>query len=563
MAERTEAAAYLEGLCYGERVAAQSAAVRVASCALLSVAIASGIAFRFYHLGIHGFGGDEGVAAIHVAGYSGSDVRAALSGAAPVSATSLAAFRTVSVRGPSDTIRALATEDSQHPPAYYVLAQGWERLFGSGAIKLRLFSALLSLLLLPAVFWLCFELFDSRTVAWVATAISAISPLNVEYAQQAREYGAWMILTVTASAVLLRALKSGNARWWIAYAAVTALALYTHIFYGLVVLAHLAYMLGLTVRGERRGLIRFFVAVGIGIAAASPWYALLAMQHFFGGEPRGFFAEPAFAVRPQNFNGALYAWLQALGAPFVDLEAVNVAFFAVVLAIIAVEAFAVVSMIRRATFAQWWFIVTLGSPLVLLQVGNTGLTNMPRYMIPTMIALQIAVAWMIGTAYDAGPSSRRPAIVAASAALALLLFIDCAVRANASVWWSDPTDLYWQPVPPIAARIKSSSADAVVMSAPSDWEALSDVASLLPGTDRIWLATDENRWRSALSGEDDVYLLSTRGEDSSPRGLVLQAVPVEYPALGYNLLQAVRGKGNRLVTVTRLWRVSPSPPSRR
>ncbi|MBV8148646.1 MAG: glycosyltransferase family 39 protein [Candidatus Eremiobacteraeota bacterium] len=532
-------------------------AIRCAYAALVALAIAFGVGLRFYHLGIHGFGGDEGVAALHIAGYTTSDLRIALSASSPVPVSSLRPFRIVSNRGPVATIHALASEDSQHPPAYYVLAQGWERLVGSGPIELRLFSALLSLLLLPAIFWLSIELFGSRPIAWAATAVAALSPLNVEYAQQAREYAAWMVLTVAASALLLRALKSERVGWWVGFAVVTALGFYTHAFYGFVIVAQLVYACGLAIHKECPNLRRFLLAAGSGVVLASPWYVWLLAQHLFGVGHLVYDA-PAYAVRPQTFNGAVYAWIAALSAPFVDLEAVNPRFFLAVAAIIVLEVLALVLLVRRNPFAQWWFLATLGSPLLLLQIGNFGFTNMPRYLVPTMLALQISVAWLLGSAATAKSAREQAMTLGVSTALLLLLLVDCTTRANATVWWSDPTDLYWQPIPPIAAQIRTSG-DALVLSAPRDWEALTDEASLLPGTDRVWLATDPTRWRAALRKNGDVFLIAPRGHDPLPSGVALRPLPVEFPAVGYDLLQAARGRGSRFVTVTRLWRVSDPP----
>jgi uncharacterized membrane protein len=93
----------------------------------------------------------------------------------------------------SDTIKSLATEDSQHPPIYYVLARFWAQLFGDSVILMRILPALISLLVFPCIYWLCLELFESSLTGWFAVGLMAISPLQVLYAQEAREYSLWIV----------------------------------------------------------------------------------------------------------------------------------------------------------------------------------------------------------------------------------------------------------------------------------------------------------------------------------------------------------------------------------
>jgi uncharacterized membrane protein len=528
--------------------------LRWAYVGMMIIAIACGVGFRFYHLSVHGFGGDEGITALHVAGYASSDVRAALARPKPVPVSIVHQFRTVAARGPADTIRVLATEDAQHPPAYYIAAQVWERLVGSGVVKLRVFTAALSLLLLPAVYWLCMELFGSKAIAWAGTAIVALSPLNVEYAQQAREYATWMVLTVAASAVLLRALKTDKLAWWVAYGAATAAGLYTDGLYTLVVLAHVLYVCGLVVRGERR-FLPFFTAVVCGMALATPWYVLLVKQRILHIGPQSPFQLAAYAVHKQDLMGVLYAWAVALAAPFVDLEAIDTRFYLVVGAVIVLVLVAFVLLIRRTPFRVWWFLVTLGSPLLILQIGNTGMTNMPRYMIPTMLMLELLVGWLIGSLWTAASPRLRPFVLASSSALLVLMFVDCAVRGNASVWWTDPTDLYWQPITAIAEHIDASGKNTLVISSSNSWELATDVAALLPASDRLWTIGDRRRWRAALRDRSKVYILSSRAQDLPARNSSLQPLPVTVPARGYVLLRAVRARASRVTTVTELWQV--------
>jgi uncharacterized membrane protein len=526
-----------------DELRALGAAIRTAFVAL---AIVAGIGFRFYNLSAHGFWGDEGITALHTAGYTAVDVVAALSQPQPAPASVAQRFRTVGNRTVIDTVRALATEDPQHPPAYYVLARLWEGIAGSSVASLRLFSALCSLLLLPAMYWLCMELFSERRTAWTAVALAAISPFNVEYAQQAREYWLWMILTVAASALLLRALRRGGAGWWIAYAAAMALGLYTHILFGLVAVAHVAYVAGLALRRQPVKVAPFVAGLGAAAAVAVPWYLVLRAYTLHSG---------THPFPAQNLFASAYAWLVALGTPFVDLEFISVHYFIAVAAVIALEAVALILLIRRTPFAQWWFVLTLGASALALQIGNSGLTDMPRYLVPAILALQIAVAWLLGSPFERVGDVPAAAALAVPALVGLVLLAlgDDAIRAGRSVWW---TNVYGEPLAPIAQRIDSGQRRSLVVGQPADWEALLDLAAQLNPADRVWLRSDAGALARACARAQPVYLFSRFASlrDAVGSRVALEAIPLVLPVHGYGLLQAARGRGPARESLTWLWK---------
>jgi 4-amino-4-deoxy-L-arabinose transferase-like glycosyltransferase len=518
--------------------------------AFVALAIVAGIGFRFYNLSAHGFWGDEGMTALHTAGYTATDVVAALSQAQPENASVARHFRTAGDRTVVDTVRALASEDPQHPPAYYVLARLWEGIAGSSAASLRLFSAVCSLLLLPAIYWLCMELFSERRTAWTAVALAAISPFNVEYAQQAREYWLWMVVTVTASALLLRALRRGGMGSWIAYAAAMALGLYTHIFFGLVGVAHVVYVVGIALRREPVKVAPFLAALAAAAAVAVPWYLVLRAYTLRSG---------THPFPAQNVFASAYAWLVALGIPFVDLEFLSVNYFLVVVAVVALEAVALILMIRRTPFAQWWFVLTLGASALALQIGNSGLTDMPRYLVPAILALQIAVAWLLGSPFERTAHLPAAAAIAAPALVCLVLFdvADDGVRAGRAVWW---TNVYGEPLAPIARRIDSGQGHRLVIGQPADWEVLMDLASELNPADGVWLRSDAGALSRACARARGTYLFSrfTSLRDTVGSRLALKPVPLVFPVHGYGLLQAARGRGPAEKSLTWLWKVEPA-----
>src|SRR5690606_15494177 len=109
----------------------------------------------------------------------------------------------------------------KHPPLFYVLLRIWCGAFGDSVFAMRFLAALISLLAFPALWWLCRELFfedeNRRLIALVALALLALSPFHVLYAQEVREYSIWTVAIFVSCALLLRALRLGERKWWIAY----------------------------------------------------------------------------------------------------------------------------------------------------------------------------------------------------------------------------------------------------------------------------------------------------------------------------------------------------------
>ena len=78
-----------------------------------------------------------------------------------------------------------------HPPLYYTLLKGWRALFGDGEAALRSLSALFGIATIPLVFAMGRMLGGRRhgtVVGLAAAAMFAISPIHVQYAQEARPY---------------------------------------------------------------------------------------------------------------------------------------------------------------------------------------------------------------------------------------------------------------------------------------------------------------------------------------------------------------------------------------
>ena len=97
------------------------------------------------------------------------------------------------------------------PPLWYLIAWADVRLFGDGALALRLPSALAGILTVPVV-WAIGQQLAGRRAALIAAAIVAVNPLFVWYSQEARAYGLFVLMSALAMLCFVRALHEPTPR---------------------------------------------------------------------------------------------------------------------------------------------------------------------------------------------------------------------------------------------------------------------------------------------------------------------------------------------------------------
>lgn len=114
-----------------------------------------------------------------------------------------------------------------HPPAYYLLLNGWMRLFGNGVMAARLLSILLGMAGLFCLYLLIKELINEQTALW-AGLIMALLPFEVHYATDIRMYSLLQALLLLATLAFVKGLKGRTWVWWPLFALSAAAAQYTH-----------------------------------------------------------------------------------------------------------------------------------------------------------------------------------------------------------------------------------------------------------------------------------------------------------------------------------------------
>lgn len=204
---------------------------------------------------------------------------------------------------------ATYTAADVHPPLYYWILKLWTLLFGTSEVAFRSLSIVLGSAALGALFMLARRLF-SRHVAWLSVGLFAISPMLIRYGVEARMYMLVTLLVILATLVLWVARQKKSTKWWILYAVLVALGMYTHYFSAVVWIGH-AVWLWTTSQTRIRDLwrapwLRAYIFAAILFV---PW--LPAMVKQLGGiQGSGFWIGPVSADSLTNFTSNVLFYLE-------------------------------------------------------------------------------------------------------------------------------------------------------------------------------------------------------------------------------------------------------------
>lgn len=425
---------------------------RVSRRWLLLALVGVAVFFRFYALDRKVYWHDEVFTSLAVAGHTVEEVNRRLPPNSVVTAADLQRLQRIDQdKNALSVISSLAVEFPEHPPLYFVLARLWAQLFGDSASSLRALSAVFGVLALPCVFWLSRELFGSERAAWVAVALVAVSPFQVLYAQEARQYSLLAVFILSSSAALLRASRRQAKADWLIYAASLAAGFYTHPLFALVVLAHGLYTtitnLSAIVNSKPFRLTptlkSYALATLLGCAAYAPWL-INAQAHLSAGQVGSWFEESI------GVSKLLKRWLFDFGALFVDTAGPNIRSLYGVnsrlidlahVPVVMLEGFALYALCRRGERRAAVFVLALAATTFLALalpdlIWGGQRSGVPRYMMATDLALEFSVAYFFARRMAGGDGAQRRAWEALFLLIILVGVASCAISSQARAWWN-------------------------------------------------------------------------------------------------------------------------------
>jgi len=405
-----------------------------------------GIFFRFANIDKKVFWHDEAYTALHISGYR--ENLAKIWTGSVIDLPTLQKFQKVnSDKNVVDTVISLATIDPHHPPFYYVLTRVWVQLFGDSVASLRMPSAIISLFVLPLAYWFCWELFQSSLIAWLAVTFFAVSPFQILYAQEAREYSLSIVMILLVNLTFLLAIRRNKIISWAIYSLSLTASYYTSIFAIPVAIAHGVYTLIQNKFKLNQITINQFLAWLVSIILFAPWLRTLMKHKSLIYEVNAW-----TGTRPDSFKLLIKLWGFHISNNFVDIfrddvisqifSGINVwrnlAFPGVYIFLFSYAAYI---LIKTSSQRVWMLLVSLFLiPVVLLMVPDIVIggirSAISRYFVQWYIVIPIIFAYLIAHGISQPQRIKQRFWQGAFVVMISLSIISCVISSQADFWWN-------------------------------------------------------------------------------------------------------------------------------
>lgn len=459
-----------------------------------------GALMRFVGLDTKAYGNDEATTSLRTAGYTIADYQTLFDGR-PRSVNELDVYQGLGAnKSDRDVVTSLASEDPQHPPIFYLLERHWLTLFGTSVAAHRSLAALVGVAVIPFAALLAWELFASWGAVAASALLFAVSPFQVLYAQQAREYSLWTLCTLGATILLVRVMANSNPRYFAAYFLVCIVGCYTDLLFVLVLVAH-----AIVLVGWARGRARLMALLGLCVVAVAylPWLRYVVAgakdvtNNAFLAEAvplKVFVGKWLFNITAVTFDGA-YASRVLL--PFSILALLmTIAGIAIFFRRAPQPARIILATLMAVVF------VTLVVPDLMHHQSRSTAT---RYLTPLWLAIQLALAFAVVEV-----SKHRKWLYSAQMTVFLVLgLLSYAVGLHAKVWWTDGST---------AALVAQQGAIAARRDLPvAFWEptgrwdfSVMELVNVLPPEERFVLYPNASRYEAS---HRSAYVLDASAAD--------------------------------------------------
>jgi uncharacterized membrane protein len=402
---------------------------------LIAIILGLGLVFRFANLDQKPYWHDEVYTSLRISGYTIEEVTQKLYDGQVHSMADLLQYQQVtSEKRISDTLKGLAQEEPQHPPLYYAILRLWAQCFGSSPTAMRSLSALISLAVLPLVYWLSLELFLVPAVGWMAVVLCAVSPIYIRYAQEARQYSLWLVMILFSGIALLRAMRCKTKLSWGIYSLGVTACLYCHLLSGLLLLGYGVYVWVVARLRWNHLLQSYLLTTGIGCLLFTPW-----LWRIYNHQDR-LWLTIDWLQTALPFSDMLQIWSFNLWHTFLSWN-INSKDFVTPLAfpVLLLITISVFTLCRRTPPRIWLFIVILmmavALPLMVLDVIYGGRRSISdRYFLPSYLGIYLAVAYLLVTQVLSKLPERRVWKVMTGVLISASI-LSCTLNAQSLTWW--------------------------------------------------------------------------------------------------------------------------------
>ncbi|HEY9748238.1 MAG TPA: glycosyltransferase family 39 protein, partial [Allocoleopsis sp.] len=413
--------------------------------ALIILVLSLSILFRFVNLEQKVYTTDEVRGVLRIVGYTSQEFNEQVYNGEIVSNQEIQKYQHPNEKSFSDTLKALVG-NPEHPPLYYFVSRFWMEWLNH-PVGARVFSALTSLFIFPALYWLCLELFEQPVFGGVAIALIAVSPFYLMLAQEARQYSLWTVLTLVSSASLLRGVRTLSRASWVTYAVAIALGLYTHLFFIFVLLTHGLYVL-LTEKIKSKTTVSYLIATFGGCITFMPWAWVILTSSGRVKDTTSWVA--SLKISLSNRFAYWQANLTSIFLDFHDLK-INQIFSLVVLILVV---YAIYFLCCHTSRRVWLFVLLLIGVTALAQLipdllwgGRRSLLS--RYLVPSYLGIHLAVAYLFTQQlFKIRMNNNHQRLWRSIFAIVLSVgVVSCAASAQARDWWKGSSSISLQVAP--------------------------------------------------------------------------------------------------------------------
>lgn len=299
-------------------------------------------------------------------------------------------------------------------------------------------------------------------------AIIAISPFHVLYAQEARPYSLWTVLILLSSAALLRTMRLQTTLGWATYGITAVLGLYCYLYFWLVTIGHAIY--SITIEGfQLSKTFRSYLLVSLaGVLVFALWPLAVVINRPSLHHVSGFWNNSVSRLHllnrwSTNFSRIFLDF--GFGYPHSLKQAIPQSL--VTLSVLLLIGYAIYFLWRQTPIQTWLFVLTLigvqGIALMLpdLILGRWRLSGEARYLIPSYLGIQLAVAYLLSSKLTSifvnfwqQKLWQLVTILVISAGV-----VSCVFSSQAEVWWNKG---YSQYDPEVASLINKASQPLVL-----------------------------------------------------------------------------------------------------
>ncbi|ACK68050.1 conserved hypothetical protein [Rippkaea orientalis PCC 8801] len=488
---------------------------------VILIIIILGIFFRFYNLDKKVYWHDEVYTSLHLTGYTLPEWQDPLFTGNIIGVDDLQYYlQSNPNKTLNDTLKVLAVDDPHHPPLYYILARYWRQFWGDSINIIRSFSAVCSLLVFPAIYWLAWELFGTSLVGIMSLGLIAISPFFILYAQEAREYSLWTVFVILSNSSLLRAIKLTQKNpnlqnnfypFWGLYALLTTFSLYTSLVTIFVIIAQTTYTLLTEGLRFTKSVILQGLSVLASLIAFLPWILVFIDNY----EQYKLITSWTKEIKLPFFE-LFKNWGLNLSRIFFDINwnLDNLLIYLVVFLSLVLVIYSLYFLCQNTTKQAWGLIFALiVTPFIFLFIPDLlwgGVRSLsPRYLIPSIIAIYLAVAYLLVNQLTQKNSNKIRIWSIITAIIFSSGVISSAISSQADTWWTKVISSGF----PQVSRIINSSDNPLLISNDKSYHPgnIMSLSYLLKSEVKLQLLSEEKGYKIP-NNFSNIFLLSPSDE---------------------------------------------------